>query len=249
MKRLHNASPIWHAMVWIVIYIGTSAIGDAGSAQLGRPNLLTAPFMLLLTAASIIYLTRNGWLRDYGVTGVEKTDLRPALWFLPLLLMSVLLYTLGLATDRDALDVILVVGLMVGVGFLEELVFRGFLYKAIRAKGGVARAALIAGTTFGLGHIVNLLNGYTGIEQLIQVVLGIGIGVALCLLFELTGSIMAGAIFHTLLNISGSVTADNMGREILAASAIMAIAVAYAIHLWLQVRARTPHAEAVPVTR
>lgn len=248
MKRLHNASPIWHAMVWIVIYIATAALGDAGSEALGRPNLLTAPLMLVLTAAALVYLQRNDWLRTYGVTGVRKADLRPVLYFIPLLVMATLQYTKGLATSLEVADVILIVLLMVGVGFLEELVFRGFLYKAIRARSGVTRAVLIAGVTFGLGHIVNLLNGFTGIQQLIQVVLGVGIGVALCLLFEMTGSILPGVVFHTLLNISGNVSADDQGRELIAASAIMLVAVAYAIHLWVQVRSRARLEEPVPVS-
>lgn len=60
----------------------------------------------------------------------------------------------------------------------------------------------------------------------------------MCLLFEMTGSILPVVVFHVLLNISGNVSADDQGRELIAAGAIMLVAVAYAIHLWVQVRAR-----------
>lgn len=55
----------------------------------------------------------------------------------------------------------------------------------------------------------------------------------------MTGSILPGVVFHVLLNISGNVSADDQGRELIAAGAIMLVAVAYAIHLWVQVRARS----------
>lgn len=238
MKRLLEASPVWHAIVWIGIYIATAALGDAISEALGRPNLATAPLMLLLCVVALYLLARNGWLERYGIRMVEIPDLRPALWFVPLAVMACLQYAKGLTDTLDALDVALIIALMIGVGFLEELIFRGFLYKAIRARGGVTRAVVIAGTTFGLGHIVNLLRGFTGVQQLVQVALGIGIGIALCLLFEMTGSILPGVVFHTLLNISGNVSAQDQSRELIAAGAIMLVAVGYAIHLWFQVRSR-----------
>lgn len=47
---------------------------------------------------------------------------------------------------------------MLGVGFLEEVIFRGLLFTAI-AKDNIKSAAVISSVTFGIGHIVNLING------------------------------------------------------------------------------------------
>ena len=52
--------------------------------------------------------------------------------------------------------------LMLCVGFIEEVIFRGFLFKAI-AKDNVKTAIIISSVTFGVGHLVNLVNG-SGME-------------------------------------------------------------------------------------
>ncbi|MBD5536303.1 MAG: CPBP family intramembrane metalloprotease [Lachnospiraceae bacterium] len=44
------------------------------------------------------------------------------------------------------------------VGFIEEVIFRGFLFKAL-AENNVKSAVIISSVTFGLGHLVNLFNG------------------------------------------------------------------------------------------
>jgi energy-coupling factor transporter ATP-binding protein EcfA2 len=53
---------------------------------------------------------------------------------------------------------------MANVGYLEELLFRGYLLEAIEQDKGRRRAVIISGITFGLGHIVNIFRGYEALE-------------------------------------------------------------------------------------
>lgn len=46
------------------------------------------------------------------------------------------------------------------VGYVEEIIFRGFLYKAIE-KDNVKQAIIISAATFGAGHIVNLTSKFS----------------------------------------------------------------------------------------
>jgi membrane protease YdiL (CAAX protease family) len=101
--------------------------------------------------------------------------------------------------------------LMLGVGFVEEVLFRGMLFQAIEKTSTTRRAVIISGVTFGLGHIVNLLRGYSASELAGQIVLAIAIGILLSLLMARTRSVVAGAVFHILFNFSGTVT--NQGSE------------------------------------
>ena len=43
---------------------------------------------------------------------------------------------------------------MLCVGFMEEVIFRGLLFKAI-AKDNAKMAIVISSVTFGLGHVLN----------------------------------------------------------------------------------------------
>ena len=79
---------------------------------------------------------------------------------------------------------------MTAVGFVEELLFRGFLLQALRARRNLTYAIIISGVTFGIGHIVNLLRGWSLTDQAIQIVAAVLIGIALAYCAVLTGSIL-----------------------------------------------------------
>lgn len=245
MKNLRTRSPIWHAMTWIAVLIGLVGAGDAASAALGRANIVTAPALVLLSLGLVLYLRADGWLGYYGVRAPRPADYRTTLYYVPLLLMVLLQFTKGFDHRLDGLDVALVVVLMLCVGFLEELIFRGFLYQAIREQSGVTRAVVISGVTFGIGHIVNLARGYTGEQQLLQIAVAIAIGLVLALLVALTGSIMPGVVFHILINISGDLTATDLQRELYVSAAVIVVCLGYGAHLVRQLRL-TPSAGAPP---
>ncbi len=65
--------------------------------------------------------------------------------------------------------------MMIFVGFLEEIIFRGFLFRGI-AKDNLKEAVIISSVTFGIGHIVNLLNGYDILKNSIQIVFAVAVG-------------------------------------------------------------------------
>ena len=74
---------------------------------------------------------------------------------------------------------------------IEEFFFRGFLYRSFRTSLGVWPAALGAGAIFGAVHAT------TGVEY---VPILIFLGVALCLLYERTGSLYAPIAVHAVNN-------------------------------------------------
>ncbi|MBQ5562407.1 MAG: CPBP family intramembrane metalloprotease [Clostridia bacterium] len=89
--------------------------------------------------------------------------------------------------------------MMFGVGFLEEIIFRGFLFRGM-AKDGLKSAVIVSAVTFGIGHIVNLLNGYDITKNIIQIVFAVAVGFLLVMIFVRTGSLIACIVFHALNN-------------------------------------------------
>ena len=71
---------------------------------------------------------------------------------------------------------------------VEEIFFRGVLYRSLRNRFPVLPAALIAGMLFGLAHIT----GY----PLITLPIKAAFGVIACLLYERTGSLLPGMALH-----------------------------------------------------
>lgn len=238
MVRLREKQPVWFAVLWIGIYIIAVNVGDAFSEVLGVPNLVTAPMLIALSIGLLVFLRRHGWLEEYGVALPKPRDPRIVWYYAPLALIVLVLVFLGVDSALGATGTALAVLLMLGVGFLEEVVFRGFLYKAILKRSGFKRAVIISGVTFGVGHIVNLLRGYTGAEQLLQIVAGIALGIVLALLFALTGSILPGALFHVLLNIGGTLTQRTLTGDAIAVMVMLVVSAIYGTHLWRTMRTR-----------
>lgn len=120
---------------------------------------------------------------------------------------------------------------MIGVGVIEEIVFRGFLFKAL-CKNNVKQAVIISSVTFGIGHIVNIFNGAAVFETLLQICSAIAIGFLFTIIFYKTKSIIPCIVSHGTIN-SLSVFADDMSSAFNIAITIIVTAISfiYAIYI------------------
>jgi uncharacterized protein len=89
--------------------------------------------------------------------------------------------------------VTVLIGVLV-VGFaplVEEFFFRGFFYGALRTRFTFLTAAVIDGIVFGAVHAP------TGVQAVPPLIV---LGIALCVAYEATGSILPGVVLHSLNN-------------------------------------------------
>ena len=82
----------------------------------------------------------------------------------------------------------------VGAPVVEEIFFRGFLYRSLRNRLSVAPACLLAGAIFGVLHWQYPL--------VVRPELAF-FGVVACLLYERTGSLLPGIALHSVIDASG----------------------------------------------
>ena len=124
---------------------------------------------------------------------------------------------------------------MLCVGFLEEVIFRGLLFKAI-AKDNVKTAIIISSVTFGLGHLLNLVNG-SGVEiveNLFQVTGAIAIGFLFVILYYRGGSLLPCIITHSAINITSvfaNVAGLTLEKRIIFQLVLFAITITYSFIL------------------
>lgn len=81
---------------------------------------------------------------------------------------------------------------MINVGFIEEILFRVFLFKAIE-KESVKKAIIIiiiSTLTFGIGHIVNLFNGQDTLNTIIQIIYALSLGYLFVMIFYKSNSLV-----------------------------------------------------------
>jgi len=94
------------------------------------------------------------------------------------------------------------------------------------------RAVIISSVTFGIGHIVNLLNGAAFLPTLLQIVYATAIGFLFTILFLKTGSLLPCIFAHSFVNASSAFAAPQSTASELSSAIVMTlVAIAYAV--WL----------------
>lgn len=126
-------------------------------------------------------------------------SLKNYLYFIPLgLMISVNLWN-GVTMNVSVLETVLFILSMLCVGFIEEVIFRGFLFKAM-CKDNIRLAIFVSSITFGLGHIVNLLNGRELLPTLLQICYATAIGFLFTIFFYKGKSLLPCIITHSIFN-------------------------------------------------
>ncbi len=236
MKRLYEKSEITFAILWIMIY--TVGMGTLKSS-FGLDSPWQMLSLIVISAAMFLFVNRNCLMEKYGLAGWAKNS-KAMLWFIPLWIFSCLNLFGGFRPDYPAPGLIYAAVSMALVGFAEELLFRGFLFKAMLKDGNVKAAVTVSSVTFGLGHVLNLFTGQNLIGTLNQVVFAVVVGFVLTLVFYKSGSLLPGILAHSLIDVS-SVFASDEGSQILNMILHIVVIVVSAVYcLYLAKRVETP---------
>jgi len=89
--------------------------------------------------------------------------------------------------QRSTLETVIFACLLIPI--MEEIVFRGFIFKRMRLKAGFYISALVSAALFGAYHM-----------NLVQFVYAFVMGFVMCMVFECYGGIAASIIFHMAAN-------------------------------------------------
>ncbi len=199
IKKLFDKSEVTFAIVLIVVYVVGSSLMQRVSAMIGIQFLAEAVFNLILSIVLLVFIFKNKLAEHLGLC---KSEVKAAkmLFYIPLFLVAFSSVLSGFAPQFDTVPLIARTFMMLFVGFLEEIIFRGFLFRGM-AKDGLKSAVIVSALTFGIGHIVNLLNGYDITKSITQIVFAVAVGFLLVMIFIRTGSLIACIAFHSLNNI------------------------------------------------
>ena len=200
MNKLYEKSELYFALTWIGIYCVVNSLANQVSDRIGIDSSVTAVCNLILTVLLFVWIRKRGLLRYYGLCG-SSVPASKFLWYIPLVLFLSHNLWLGVGINAPLADTVCYIVSMLCVGFLEEIIFRGFLFRGL-AKDNVKTAIIISSVTFGIGHILNLFNG-SGMElvsNLCQVVGAVACGFLFVIIFYRGGSLIPCIIAHSLNN-------------------------------------------------
>lgn len=234
MKKLYEKGDLIFAIVCIVIYCVLQSFANTLNSKIGIENSANAIFNIVLTILIFRFIKKNGLLQQYGLCK-PAVPARSFLWYIPLLILATHNLWNGVAINFPLADTLCYICYMLCVGFVEEMLFRGFLFKAI-VKDNVKLAVIISSITFGLGHLLNLVNG-SGVElvaNLCQVCGAIAIGFLFVTIFHRSGSLLPCILTHSAIDAVSAFaneTGLTDGKRILLSLSRLVIVVAYTLIL------------------
>ena len=183
MKKLYEKNELTFAIVWIVVYCVLQSLANPLNKLIGVEYAVSAAFCVLQTVVLFAFIRKNNLQKRYGLCKSPVPACR-FLYYVPLVILASGNLWNGVAVNYSAAETVCRIVCMLCVGFLEEVIFRGFLFKAI-AKDNIKSAIVISSVTFGVGHIINLVNGsgMDPLNNLCQIVFAIAVGFMLVPLF------------------------------------------------------------------
>lgn len=223
MNRLYRKSEIGFAVAWIIAYIVSTSIAD------NLHKAVTLALHLGLTALALFWARKNGLLRKYGLCK-PGLPAKVLLYYIPLLVCVSCNLWFGVQMNMPIPDTLLYIGSMLCVGFLEEFIFRGLLFKAME-KDIPKAAVIVTSLTFGIGHIINLFNG-SGmglIANIGQIVSAVAFGWLFVEIFMKSGSLLPCIAAHSAINaLSAFAVSPSPVWDLITALVLTAIASGYA---------------------
>lgn len=231
MTRFYQKNELTFSIIWIVLYVVLLSAADQISAALGTAKIVTAPLTVAMTVFLAAWIGKNGLKEKYGLAGI-RLDYKKYLYFLPLVLIASTNLWRGVTLRMSVLESGLYVLSMLCVGFLEEVIFRGFLFKAL-CKDNVKRAVIVSSITFGIGHIVNLLNGAEIGSTMLQICYAVAIGFLFTIIFYRSKSLFPCIVTHGVFNSLSTFAVEGSKMFAMAAAVVLTVvSLAYAV--WIE---------------
>ena len=234
MKKLYEKNELTFAIVWIVVYCVLQSLANPPNKAIGVAYAASAALCVLQTVVLFAFIRKNHLQKRYGLCKSPVPACR-FLYYVPLLILASGNLWNGAAVNYTPLETACRIVCMLCVGFSEEVIFRGLLFKAV-AKDNIKSAIVISSVTFGIGHIINLFNG-SGMDlvnNLCQIVFAIAVGFLLVTVFYRGGSLLPCILVHSAINTLGTFANDTSlttEMHLLHLAALIVITVAYTLIL------------------
>ncbi len=152
------------------------------------------------TIISFLLLSVIIFYKKYSYYGLKKVkNPKKYLYFIPLILIASLNLWNGININNNYHEILFFILRMINIGFIEEIIFRGFLFKALE-RHGTNKAAIVSSIVFGIGHILNLFCGAELISTLVQIFYSFSIGYLYAIIFYKSGSLLPCIITHQIVN-------------------------------------------------
>ncbi len=225
MKALFEKNETGMAIGLIVLYvvINSYCLNNFGTTDY-RSALITTLLSLAVLGLTVVLGKRT----YYGLTKVN--NVKKYLYFIPLFMIASVNLWNGLNIDNTPMELVFHAVSMLNAGFLEEIIFRGYLFRLLE-KDSLKKAIIISSLTFGIGHIANLLIGADVLDTLIQMCYATTIGFLFVMIFYKSKSLVPCILTHAAINILSIFNGENKVVHYLAAAFLVVVPLLYTAYI------------------
>lgn len=225
MKKFFEKHETFVCILLIILYI---VINSFCLQNFGVEDYRSTIINTIFSFALIVLMVVLNRTKFYGLTKV--TDAKKYLYFIPLaIIVSVNIWN-GININNTYSQIVFHILTMFNIGFIEEVIFRGFLFKMM-SKDNVKLAIVVSSITFGIGHIVNLFNGADLVPTLMQIGYATAIGYLFVVIFHKSKSLVPCIIAHSLNNALSIFNVENNISKYIAPIFLMVVPLIYAIYI------------------
>ena len=205
MEKLFKKHETLFCILLIVVYV---VVNSYLIQNFGVADYRTSVILTIMSVLLVILMFSLKRIEYYGLTKAKNP--KRFLYFIPLVIIfSVNLWN-GVNVNHTKNEVVFHILTMINVGFLEEIIFRGFLFKMMD-KDNLKAAIIVSSVTFGIGHIVNLVNGSELFTTLMQVCYAIAIGYLFVTIFYKSKSLVPCILAHIFINATSIFKVESSG--------------------------------------
>ena len=225
MEKIFEKHETLFCMLLIILYL---VVNSYCMQNFGLTDFRSAVINFVFSIILIVFMILLKRLKFYGITKPENS--KKFLYFFPLVIIASVNLWGGINLEYSKEEIVFHILTMINVGFLEEIIFRGFLFKMME-KDNPRLAIWVSAITFGIGHIINLLNGSEGIETLVQICYAIAAGYLFVIIFYKSKSLVPCIITHALLNSLSIFLVENFVTIYIVPAVLIIIPISYSIYI------------------
>jgi membrane protease YdiL (CAAX protease family) len=228
-----------HPILYVIIaeLLLLFAVGAAGAYATMNQLSYTAPVLISfipIAITFILYLTLKKKWREIGFKSLSSIPGSHLRYYFPLVIVLAIIIVNGFKSlTVGEISFFLFFTLL--VGFVEETLYRGIMFRALLQKSKVAAVATTS-VLFSITHLLNALSGQSWSQLVLQLFYALLVGVTLSLLILKNDNILPLIAFHfihNLLQFLGNEQTNMIGD-------ILIITVLLGQCIWLLVSMRTP---------
>ncbi len=215
-----------------------TGFGTAIPQRIGLKDIPTFIVMAIAVSVSafigiIIMMKSQFTINEYGFQKHLGKNVSKAWFFIPLILIELIpIITFGFSTEISPALYVMIALFTIGVGFNEEIFFRGLALKFIRSRG-MKKAIIWSSVMFGILHAANAFNGKNLLYIILQISFAFLVGFVFAEVVCITESIWIVILCHAAHDFISLTTEEALDTKAIIILAVQTvILLIYAIGLW-----------------